>query len=40
MADEAEIDALLEREPRNIEALVRNGDLRTAAGDDRGAMAF
>jgi aspartyl/asparaginyl beta-hydroxylase (cupin superfamily) len=40
MADEAEIDALLEREPRNIEALVRKGDLRASAGDDRAAMAF
>lgn len=40
MADEAEIDALLDREPRNIEALVRKGDFRTAAGDDRAAMAF
>jgi aspartate beta-hydroxylase len=40
MTDEAQIDALLEREPRNIEALVQKGDLRTAAGDDRAAMAF
>ena len=40
MSDEAEIDELLGREPRNIEALVQKGDFRTAAGDDRAAMAF
>lgn len=40
MTDEAAIDSLLEREPRNIEALVAKGELRTAAGDDRTAMAF
>ena len=40
MSDEPEIDALLEREPRNIEALVRKGELREAAGDDRAAHAF
>ena len=28
MSDEAAVDALLEREPRNIEALVRKGELR------------
>ena len=40
MADEAQIDALLQRDPKNIDALVRKGDLRSAAGDDRAAMAF
>ncbi|HEX4800545.1 MAG TPA: aspartyl/asparaginyl beta-hydroxylase domain-containing protein [Sphingomicrobium sp.] len=40
MSDEAEIDALLEREPRNIEALVRKGELRASGGDDRAAAAF
>ena len=40
MPDEAEIDALLEREPRNIEALVRKGELRASSGDDRAAAAF
>lgn len=40
MNDEAEVDQLLEREPRNIEALVRKGELRMADGDDRAAVAF
>lgn len=40
MSDEAEIDALLQREPRNIEALVRKGELREREGDDRAANAF
>jgi aspartyl/asparaginyl beta-hydroxylase (cupin superfamily) len=40
MSNESEIDALLEREPRNIEALVRKAELREAAGDDRAAQAF
>lgn len=40
MMDESAIDALLSREPRNIEALVAKGDCRLAAGDDRGASAF
>src|SRR5437868_8595332 len=40
MSDEATIDALLEREPRNIEALVQKGELREEAGDDRAAHAF
>lgn len=40
MSDETEIDALLEREPRNIEALVRKAELRESAGDDRAAHAF
>jgi aspartyl/asparaginyl beta-hydroxylase (cupin superfamily) len=40
MSDEAEVDALLEREPGNIEALVRKGDCRFDAGDDRAATAF
>jgi aspartyl/asparaginyl beta-hydroxylase (cupin superfamily) len=37
---EADVDALLEREPKNIEALVRKGELREKAGDDRAAHAF
>jgi aspartyl/asparaginyl beta-hydroxylase (cupin superfamily) len=40
MSDEASIDALLEREPANVEALVRKGELREEAGDDRAAHAF
>lgn len=40
MSTESEIDALLDREPRNIEALVDKGDLRAAAGDIRAAAAF
>jgi aspartyl/asparaginyl beta-hydroxylase (cupin superfamily) len=40
MNDEAAIDALLEREPRNIEALVRKAELREREGDDRAAHAF
>jgi aspartyl/asparaginyl beta-hydroxylase (cupin superfamily) len=40
MSDEASIDSLLEREPRNIEALVRKGELREQVGDDRAAHAF
>jgi len=40
MTDEAAIDALLEREPRNIDALVLKGELREQAGDDRAAHAF
>ena len=40
MNDEAAVDELLEREPRNIEALVRKGDLRQLARDDRAAVAF
>lgn len=40
MVSEAHIDALLEREPDNIEALVAKGGHRSAAGDDRGAVAF
>lgn len=40
MVSEAQIDALLEREPDNIEALVAKGGHRSAAGDDRGAVAF
>jgi aspartyl/asparaginyl beta-hydroxylase (cupin superfamily) len=37
---EAEIDDLLAREPRNIDALVQKGDRRAAADDHRGASAF
>jgi aspartyl/asparaginyl beta-hydroxylase (cupin superfamily) len=40
MSDEAEIDAMLEREPQNISALVRKGELRASGGDDRAAAAF
>ena len=36
----SDIDALLEREPRNIAALVAKGELRSAAGDGRSAAAF
>lgn len=38
--DEASVDKLLEREPDNIAALVRKGDLRSQAGDDRAAASF
>ena len=37
---ETDVDAVLEREPRNIEALVRKGELRASEGDDRAAPAF
>lgn len=40
MTSESDIDALLEREPRNIAALVAKGELRSAAGDGRSAAAF
>src|SRR4051812_41417311 len=40
MTDEQSIDALLQREPRNIDALVLKGELREQAGDDRAAHAF
>jgi hypothetical protein len=40
MSDEAAIDAILDREPQNIEALIRKGELREQAGDDRAANAF
>lgn len=39
-SDEADVDRLLDREPRNIDALVRKGELRSAAGDERAATAF
>lgn len=38
--DEEQLDRLLDREPRNIHALVRKGDLCGSRGDDRGATAF
>lgn len=38
--DEAETDSMLEREPGNIEALVRKAELREADRDDRSAHAF
>lgn len=40
MSDEAAVDAVLEREPRNIEALVRKAEFREEEGDDRAAHAF
>jgi hypothetical protein len=40
MIGEAQIDALLQREPRNIEALVKKGEFRADDGDDRAAAAF
>lgn len=40
MTDEAAVDALLEREPKNIAALVDKGDFRQQAKDDRAASAF
>jgi aspartate beta-hydroxylase len=38
--EEAAVDLFLERAPRDIAALVRKGDLRSKAGDDRAATAF
>jgi aspartyl/asparaginyl beta-hydroxylase (cupin superfamily) len=38
--DEQAVDQLLGREPDNIAALVRKGDFRTAAGDERAGTAF
>jgi aspartyl/asparaginyl beta-hydroxylase (cupin superfamily) len=40
MRDEAAIDALLQREPANIGALVEKGELRRKARDERAAAAF
>ena len=40
MTDEAALDALLEREPNNIAALVLKGQLRQQSRDDRAASAF
>lgn len=40
MTDESAIDSILDREPKNIEALIRKGELREQAGDDRAANAF
>jgi aspartate beta-hydroxylase len=37
---EGEADALLEREPQNIAALILKGDCRLAAGDERAAVSF
>lgn len=39
-AEEEAVDRLLAREPQNLEALIRKGDLRSRAGDDRAAVAF
>jgi aspartyl/asparaginyl beta-hydroxylase (cupin superfamily) len=39
-AEEQAVDRLLAREPKNIGALIRKGDCRTEAGDDRAAVAF
>ncbi|MDB5692082.1 MAG: aspartyl/asparaginyl beta-hydroxylase protein [Alphaproteobacteria bacterium] len=38
--DEAAVDRLLAADSGNVEALLRKGDLRSAAGDDRAAVAF
>jgi aspartate beta-hydroxylase len=38
--DEAGLDELLQREPRNIAALIAKGDLRTEAGDGSTGAAF
>lgn len=38
--EEVAVDKLIEQQPTNIEALIRKGDLRAAAGDDRGATTF
>jgi aspartyl/asparaginyl beta-hydroxylase (cupin superfamily) len=40
MSREAEVDALLERDPEDVAALVEKGDLLGAAGDERAATAF
>lgn len=40
MSEEAEVDALLAREPANFAALVRKGDCRLRAGDERAAVSF
>lgn len=40
LSNEAEVDQLLDREPRNIDAVVRKGEHRSAAGDERAATAF
>lgn len=40
MIDEEAIDGVLQRQPRDIRALVEKGDFRSQAGDDRAATAF
>ena len=40
MSDEDAIDHLLERDPRDIRALVQKADFRTQAGDERAAAPF
>lgn len=39
-SNEADLDQLLALEPRNIDGLVRKGELRAAAADHRAATAF
>jgi aspartate beta-hydroxylase len=39
-AERAALDRTLEREPRHLPALIRTGDLHTAAGDARAASSF
>lgn len=40
MTSEADLDRRLDRDPRDIEALVAKGEARGAAGDHRAATAF
>lgn len=40
MSGEEEVDTLLARDPKDLDALIRKGDFRTEAGDDRAAVAF
>jgi aspartyl/asparaginyl beta-hydroxylase (cupin superfamily) len=40
VSGEDEVDTLLARDPKDLDALIRKGDLRTQAGDDRAAVAF
>lgn len=39
-AEEAALDEVLKLEPRAVRALIMKGDLKAAAGDDRGASSF
>lgn len=38
--DETTVDQLIAEQPANVGALIRKGDLRAAAGDERGATLF
>jgi aspartyl/asparaginyl beta-hydroxylase (cupin superfamily) len=40
VSGEDEVDALLARDPGNLDGLIRKGDFRAQAGDDRAALAF